>query len=72
VLISLGRRSIGSEGVSEPVVTVDREVFVESCAIEGFVASLGGDSSTPVERRLVALMGKTGLEVVFGDTMTVK
>ncbi len=48
-----------------------RVVFVESWAIEGSVASLGGDSLTSVDWRSVAL-GKTGEEVVSGDTMTVK
>src|SRR6266702_4600710 len=60
VLISLGRRSVGGESVSEPVATVDRAVFVESWATEGFVASLGGDSLTSVYWRLEELMGKTG------------
>ena len=60
VLISLGRRSVGGESVSEPVATVDRAVFVESWAIEGFVASLGVDSLTSVYWRLEELMGKTG------------
>jgi len=46
-------------------------VFVESWAIEGSVASLGGDSLTLVDWRSVAL-GKTGEEVVSSDTMTVK
>ncbi len=72
VLISLERRSVEGERVSEPVATMDRVVFVESWAIEGFVASLGDDSLTSVDRRSVAWMGKTGLEAVFGDTMTVK
>ena len=48
-----------------------RVVFVESWAIEGFVASLGGGSLT-VDCKLVTLIGKTGYEVVFGDTMIVK
>jgi len=59
-LISLGRRSLGGETVSEPVAMVNRVGFVESGAIEGFVASLGGDSLILVDRRLVALMVKTG------------
>ncbi len=59
VLISLGR-SVGGESVSEPVAMVDRVVFVGSWAIEGFIASLGGDSLTSVDWRLVTLMGKTG------------
>src|SRR6266702_1344497 len=59
-LVSLGRRSVGGERVSESVVTVDRVVFGESWAIEGFVTSLEGDSLTSVDRRLVPLMGKTG------------
>ncbi len=46
-------------------------VLVESWAIEGSIASLGGDSLTPVDWRSAAL-GKTGEEVVSGDTMTVK
>ena len=54
------------------MATVDRVVFVESWAIEGLVASPRGDGLISVDWRLVALMGKTGSEVVFGDTMTVK
>ena len=59
-LISLGRRSAGGESVSDPMATVDRVRFVESGAIEGFVASLGADSLISVDWRLVALIDKTG------------
>jgi hypothetical protein len=55
----LGRRSVGGESVSEPVVTVDRVVLVESWSI-GDVASLSGDSLTSVDWRLEAVMGKIG------------
>ena len=58
-LISLGR-SVGGESISEPVAMVDRVVFVESWAIEGFTASLGDNSLTSVDWRFVALLGKTG------------
>src|SRR6266702_7091056 len=51
--ISLGRRSVGGESVSEPVATVDRLALVESWSVGGFVASLGGDSLTLVNRRSV-------------------
>jgi len=56
VLISLGRRSVRGEIVSELVAMVDRVVLAESWAIEGFTASLGGDSSTSVDWGLVELM----------------
>ena len=68
----MGRRSVEGESVSEPVVTADGVVFAETWAIDGFVASLGSDSLTSVDRRLVALMDETGWGVVSGDTMTVK
>ena len=68
VLISLGRRSVEGESVSEPVATADRVRLVESWAVED-IASLRDDS---VNWGLEALMGKIELEVFFGDTMTVK
>ena len=58
------------ERVSVSVVTVDRVVFVESCAVVE-VVSLADDTFTAVDCRL-ASTGKTGLEVVFGDITTVK
>jgi hypothetical protein len=66
----LGRGSVGGESVSESVVTVDRAVLVESCAVAE-VLSLAGDVITAVDCRL-ASTGKTGLEDVFGDTTTVR
>jgi hypothetical protein len=65
-----GRGTVGGESVSESVVTVDRAVFVESCAVAE-VLSLAGDVITAVDCRL-ASTGKTGLEVVFCETTTVK
>jgi hypothetical protein len=65
-----GRGTIEGESISESVVTVNRVVFVESCAVAE-VVSLAGDVITAVDCRL-ASTGKTGLEVVFGETTTVK
>ena len=55
----LGRRSVGGESDSEPVVTVDRAGLVESWAIKD-VAPPSGDSLASVVRKLVELMGKIG------------
>jgi hypothetical protein len=65
-----GRGTIGGESVSESVVTVDRAVFVEFCAVVEVVSS-ADDALTAVNCRLSST-GKTGLEVVFDETKTVK
>jgi hypothetical protein len=65
-----GRGTVGGERVSESVVTGDRAVFVESCAVVE-VVSPAGDALTAVDCRLASMV-KTGLEVVFGETTTVK
>ena len=44
-------------------------MFVESCAIAD-VGSLAVDTLTSADWRVVALTGKTGYEVAFGDSET--